>query len=78
MAGVNPWTAAAEDVERALDFVPLVRIDPHDGPLEPGPDDPGGRAWILRQAIALVASLVAMRMLGGVVGRLLGCRRRSA
>jgi deazaflavin-dependent oxidoreductase (nitroreductase family) len=63
LAGVNPWTATVAQVTDALDFVPLIRIDPADGWLDPGPDDPGGRAWIWRQALVLVASLVVVRTL---------------
>jgi deazaflavin-dependent oxidoreductase (nitroreductase family) len=63
LAGVNPWTATVAQVTDALDFVPLIRIDAADGWLDPGPDDPGGRAWIWRQALVLVASLVVVRTL---------------
>jgi deazaflavin-dependent oxidoreductase (nitroreductase family) len=61
MVGVNPWTAADEAVLAALDHVPLIRLDPVPGPIEPGPDDPGGRAWIWRQALvtALTIGLIA-------------------
>jgi deazaflavin-dependent oxidoreductase (nitroreductase family) len=63
LAGVNPWTATEVQITDALDFVPLIRIDPADGWLDPGPDDPGGRAWIWRQALVLGASVVALRVL---------------
>ena len=63
LAGVNPWTATPAQVIDALDFVPLIRIDPADGWLDPGPDDPGGRAWIWRQALVLGASVIALRVL---------------
>jgi len=63
LAGVNPWTATPAQVIDALDFVPLIRIDPADGWLDPGPDDPGGRAWIWRQALVLGASVIALRAL---------------
>lgn len=63
LAGVNPWTATEAQITDALDFVPLIRIDPADGWLDPGPDDPGGRAWIWRQALVLGASLLVLRAL---------------
>jgi deazaflavin-dependent oxidoreductase (nitroreductase family) len=67
LAGVNPWTATEAQVTGALDFVPLIRIDPADGWLDPGPDDPGGRAWIWRQALVLGASLLILRALRRLV-----------
>jgi deazaflavin-dependent oxidoreductase (nitroreductase family) len=72
MAGVNPLTASDEAIVAALAWVPLVRISPDDGPLEPGPDDPGGRAWIWRQAVALGASWLAWRIVRRSIGRILG------
>jgi deazaflavin-dependent oxidoreductase (nitroreductase family) len=63
LAGVNPWTATEAQITDALDFVPLIRIDPADGWLDPGPDDPGGRAWIWRQALVLGVSLLVLRAL---------------
>jgi deazaflavin-dependent oxidoreductase (nitroreductase family) len=53
MVGLNPWTAGDEAVLAALDRVPLVRLDPDPGAIEPGGDDPGGRAWIWRQGVVL-------------------------
>jgi deazaflavin-dependent oxidoreductase (nitroreductase family) len=72
MAGINPLTASDEAIIAALAWVPLVRISPDDGPLEPGPDDPGGRAWIWRQAVALGASWIAWRIVRRSIGRILG------
>jgi deazaflavin-dependent oxidoreductase (nitroreductase family) len=61
-----PWTAPDEDILDATDFVPLVRIRLRDGaPLDAGPDDPGGHAWIWRQAVVAVASLVGWRLVRG-------------
>ncbi len=31
--------------------VPLIRLAPVEGPIAAGPDDPGGQAWIWRQAL---------------------------
>jgi len=67
LAGVNPWTATEAQVTDALDFVPLIRIDPAEGWIEPGPDDPGGRAWIWRQALVLGASLLVLRAIRRLV-----------
>ncbi len=66
MIGLNPWSATDEAIIGALAWVPLVCIRPDNGPLEAGPDDPGGRAWIWRQAAVVAGSLLAC----GVVRRL--------
>ncbi len=67
LAGVNPWTATDAQITDALDFVPLIRIDADDGWVDAGPDDPGGRAWIWRQAMVLGASLLILRALRRLV-----------
>ncbi len=70
--GVNPWTAGDEAVMRVLDWIPLIRISPVAGPIEAGPDDPGGRAWIWRQAMVLGASVglvLAVRRCTACMGR---------
>ncbi len=64
----SPQTAPDEAILDAVAWVPLVRITPDGEPLEPGPDDPGGRAWIWRQALVTVASIVALRLLRRLVG----------
>ena len=53
MVGCNPWTAPDERIVGLLEGIPLVRLAPAGGPLAAGPDDPGGRAWIWRQATVL-------------------------
>jgi deazaflavin-dependent oxidoreductase (nitroreductase family) len=63
LSGVNPWRVGDEAILAAVDFVPLIRIDAEDGWLDPGPDDPGGRAWIWRQALALGATVAALAVL---------------
>jgi deazaflavin-dependent oxidoreductase (nitroreductase family) len=68
LAGINPWTSTQEQVLEALDFVPLIRIDADDGWLDPGQDDPGGRAWIWRQALVVGVSLLGLRLLRRLVG----------
>ena len=72
MIGLNPWTASDEAILKALAWVPLVGIHPDEGPLEAGPDDPGGRSWFWRQAVALGASWVAWRLFRRMAGRILG------
>jgi deazaflavin-dependent oxidoreductase (nitroreductase family) len=67
LAGLNPWTASHDEVLAALDFVPLIRIDAADGWLDPGPDDPGGRGWIWRQALVLGLTAAAARLLWRLV-----------
>lgn len=65
----SPATAPDEEILDATGFVPLVRIRPADGsPLEPGPDDPGGRAWIWRQALVAAAALVGWRLARCLLG----------
>lgn len=70
-AGLNPFSADDEAVAGDMAWVPLVRLTPTDGFLEAGADDPGGRAWIWRQAAAagltLLAARLAARILGGIV-----------
>jgi hypothetical protein len=46
----------------ALPPMPLVRITPVDGVLEPGPDDPGGGGWVWRQLVVLGATIAAVRL----------------
>lgn len=73
--GCNPWTAADDEIVAALDWVPLVRIVPDPGPVEAGADDPGGHAWIWRQALLIgvgLAVLRAVRSLAGVRGQATG------
>ena len=58
-----PWIAPDEDVLDATGFVPLVRIRMRDGSaLGAGPDDPGGRAWIWRQAVVMAVALAGWRL----------------
>jgi deazaflavin-dependent oxidoreductase (nitroreductase family) len=55
----SPWTAPDEEILDATAWVPLVRIRARDGsPIEPGPDDPGGQAWVWRQALVAGVTLV--------------------
>lgn len=68
MIGCLPAASSDERILGCVSWVPLVRIRPADGsPLLPGPDDPGGRGWVWRQGVLLVASggllLVVRRLL---------------
>ncbi len=62
LVGCNPWTAADDRIVGLLGGIPLVRLQPVHGPLAAGPDDPGGRAWIWRQATLLGVALGAWRL----------------
>jgi deazaflavin-dependent oxidoreductase (nitroreductase family) len=65
--GCFPPLASDERILECVSWVPLVRVSPADGrPLAPGPDDPGGRGWIARQAAALGAILVLSLALRGL------------
>jgi deazaflavin-dependent oxidoreductase (nitroreductase family) len=59
----SPWTTPDEEILDATAWVPLIRIRMRDGSaVEAGPDDPGGWAWVWRQAIVLAASLAGWRL----------------
>jgi deazaflavin-dependent oxidoreductase (nitroreductase family) len=59
----SPWTTPDESILDATAFVPLIRIRVRDGSaVEPGPDDPGGDAWIWRQGLVLAGSLLVWRL----------------
>jgi hypothetical protein len=60
-AGLNPWRITPDELLAHMAWVPLIRIDPDGGWLEASPDDPGGTAWVWRQALVVGASLVAAR-----------------
>ncbi len=58
----SPMTTPDEEILDATAWVPLVRLRPADGSeLGPGPDDPGGRGWIWRQALVSVGLLLLWR-----------------
>lgn len=74
LVGCNPWTASDARVLELLDGVPLVRLTPGSGPIAAGPDDPGGHAWLWRQAaVAVVSVVLACRIGGALAGRSPGC-----
>jgi deazaflavin-dependent oxidoreductase (nitroreductase family) len=74
LGGVDPRHATDEEILEAYGWVPLVRLAPVSGPLAAGPDDPGGTAWIWRQAVVIGLVLVIARTKLGFIGRLLGRR----
>jgi len=57
--GCDPRTASDERILELVAWVPLIRLRPVDGRLQPGPDDPGGRGWIWRQTVLAIAGEVA-------------------
>ncbi len=61
LAGLDPWHTPVDQLLESMAYVPLLRIDPDDGRLTPGPDDPGGHGWIWRQALVLATTLVVLR-----------------
>jgi deazaflavin-dependent oxidoreductase (nitroreductase family) len=65
LIGCFPPTAADERILECVSWVPLVRVSAADGrPIAAGADDPGGRGWVWRQAVALgltVAVLAVVR-----------------
>lgn len=65
--GVDPRTASDEELSRRTRGLPLVRIRPTG--IAAGPLDPGGRAWIAYQVVALWASWRALAMLARLVRR---------
>jgi deazaflavin-dependent oxidoreductase (nitroreductase family) len=68
-AGMNPWRMPEDELLAETAWVPLLRIDAADGRLDPGPDDPGGHAWIWRQAVVVGASVLGLRALRGLARR---------
>jgi deazaflavin-dependent oxidoreductase (nitroreductase family) len=74
LGGVDPRHATDERILEAYGWVPLVRLSPVAGPLAAGPDDPGGTAWIWRQAVVIGLVLVIARTKIGFIGRVLGRR----
>jgi hypothetical protein len=71
MIGTFPLTASDERILERVSWVPLVRISAADGrPIEPGPDDPGGRGWVWRQALVAGLLLAPLLTLTGLAGKL--------
>ena len=53
MGSVDP-RGPDEAILDAYAWVPLIRLRPVGGPIAAGPDDPGGTAWVWRQALVLM------------------------
>ncbi len=63
LVGTVPQRATDDELVSRMGAVPLVRLAPADGSeLLPGPDDPGGHAWIWRQGLLLGLGLFALRL----------------
>jgi deazaflavin-dependent oxidoreductase (nitroreductase family) len=65
--GVNARTASDEELARRTDGLPLVRVRPTG--IAAGPFDPGGRAWIVYQLVALWATWRTLAALARLAGR---------
>lgn len=79
MGGVDPQ-GPDDAILDAYAWVPLMRLRPVDGPIEAGPDDPGGTAWVWRQALVMVAivAVASVKVLAlRRAGRRLTGRRRD-
>jgi len=74
LGGVDPFRDTDEQILEAYSWVPLIRLRPVGGPIAAGPDDPGGTAWIWRQAVALGLTLLAARASLRLVRRLVRLR----
>jgi deazaflavin-dependent oxidoreductase (nitroreductase family) len=72
LGGVDPYRGSDEANLAALAGVPLIRLQPLEGALAAGPDDPGGLGWLWRQPLVWLATLVLVSRLR----RLLPRRRR--
>ncbi len=73
LGGVDPRHATDEQILEAYGWVPLIRLRPVGSPIAAGPDDPGGTAWIWRQAVVIGVILIVggfkLRFLGRLLGR---------
>ncbi|HEY4632707.1 MAG TPA: nitroreductase/quinone reductase family protein [Candidatus Limnocylindrales bacterium] len=70
LGGCNPYRDPDEKILAAYGWVPLIRLRPVRGPIDAGPDDPGGTAWIWRQAVVLIATVGVLRLFVGLARRL--------
>ena len=69
MIGTDPGAASDERILELTAWVPLVRLRPEEGELEPGPDDPGGLGWVWRQAVLALLSVAILRSIRRLVRR---------
>jgi deazaflavin-dependent oxidoreductase (nitroreductase family) len=65
LVGCNPWRAADARIIALLEDIPLIRLSPETGAIVACPDDPGGHAWIWRQAAVTALTLLCLRGLRG-------------
>lgn len=65
LVGCNPWRAPDERIVELLEGIPLIRLSSEAGAIVAGPDDPGGDAWIWRQAAVLAVTILCLRGLRG-------------
>ena len=63
-AGMNPWRSTQDELCAEMAWIPLLRIDLDEGPIAAGPDDPGGTAWVWRQAVMVGLSIAVLIGLG--------------
>ena len=69
LSGCDPWHASVDEVLDATDRVPLIRLRPVGEPFVPGPDDPGGLAWVWRQLVVLGVTVWVLRFVARLVRR---------
>ncbi len=63
LVGCNPWTAPDARILELLEGIPLIRLAPASGSIAASPDDPGGHAWIWRQALVAGLMVACLRFL---------------
>lgn len=71
LGGGDPYRDPDERVVERYGWVPLIRLRPSGGPIAATADDPGGTAWVWRQALVTVALLWTARRAIGLVRALL-------
>jgi deazaflavin-dependent oxidoreductase (nitroreductase family) len=58
----NPWRDSPDEIERKCQGMPLVRVRPTG--IAVGPEDPGGRYWVVPLAVSAVGLVWIVRSLG--------------
>jgi hypothetical protein len=59
----NPWRDTPEEIARKCEGMPLVRIRATG--MAAGPEDPGGRFWVVPLVASAVLAIVLLRRRGG-------------
>ncbi len=67
LTGVNPRTASDDEVRRVYGAFPIVRIRATG--VAAGPDDPGGRGWIVSNVLASMAAIWAAGLVRRAIRR---------